>query len=395
MMKMEFTCAGSARFAFLCFGIVVAFSVDILAQNGQQQVGNQATSQQKTARSQQQQTHAGQTLSGQLRPATGNTNGNTTQPKFQNTNGQNTQTPANLVSNSQPRQPQGFPLDANSQKFVDQLLNVWETRSGQIKRYQFEFERWIYSSQVCNWRDPANNKLTAAATARGSVRYQASDKGMYEVYRSWTFNGVEDKEENGKIVKKAKYTEINLNGKNPAREKWICDGKSIYEYDFEAKRIYETELPADMQGAGLRNSPIPFMFGIKADEMKERFWIRPVHSDNPNVFIIEAFPKKIADAQNYKKLVIALSREPYLPLQMEMYASNYDEKTNQSYTVFQFENRQVDGHLSGALQFTGNFVKPTLPDLGVQWKFQKRVAPNTSGNAQARTPQKSNSTQRK
>lgn len=405
-MKTDFLWRRSAALLIFAIGSFSFFSIcfhaTVYGQNGKPQFQNTRTSNQQTGqrqdlRQQNGQQRTTQPQGGQLRPMNGG-NGN-----LQNQNGR-TQTPAQLASNTNPRQPKGFPISASEQQFVDQLLTVWETRSSKIKRYQFEFVRWIYMSQVCNYRDPKNNKLVAATKARGSVRYQAPDKGMYEVYAAWKFAGEENVVQNGVPVvqngvplKKAKYTAIKTNGNNPAREKWICDGKSIFEYDFEGKRITETELPREFQGAGLRNSPIPFVFGIKAQEMKERFWIRPIYSENKDVFIIEAHPRRREDAQNYKKLVIYLSREPYLPLQMEMYASNYDERTNQSYTVFQFTKRQVDGTLSGITQFAGNFIRPSLP--GIQWKFQKGAGsanntsrPNVGSNTNI--PQK-NSTQRK
>ena len=321
-------------------------------------------------------------------------------PQFSNPQSAATGNPQQGVQQDQQPQQPDFPelRDPKHEQFVNQLLNYWQQSSGQIKRYEFDFQRWIYSPQFCKWRDPANQKLAAATLARGSVRFQAPDKGMYEVHRGWRFNGTKEKTDdqgrpvlvNGQPVLEADYQEITNDQQAPARERWICDGQAIYEYDFENKRIYETTLPADMQGEGLKKSPIPFLFGIQAEEMRNRFWIRVLPSNDDNVFVLEAHPKWAEDRQNYKKLVISLSREPFLPLQLEMYAANYDPQTNQSYTVFSFENRQVNDALSAAQQWLGNFVKPSIPNW--QWKMVQRqgmndAASNAASGALPRTGQ--------
>ena len=285
----------------------------------------------------------------------------------------NTANPAAAI-----QMPPGFPLDQAHQQYVDQLLKVWENRSAKIKRYQFSFERYIYDESLCRWRDPVNKRLAACTTARGTVRYEAPDKGMYEVNRAWKFKGLKDvKNQLGQLVKEADYEEIKTENNKLQKEKWVCDGNSIFEYIYEEKRIYETKLPPEMRGTGLKNSPLPFMFGVKADEVKDRFWVKVRPQKNDQIFVLEVYPKRMEDRQNYSKIDLILSREPYLPLQLAMYSTNFHPEKNQNYVVFQFGNRKVDGAVSGAQQWMGNFVKPSLPNL--LWKHvQRNPASNTA-----------------
>ncbi len=310
----------------------------------------------------------------------------------QNNGVQGNRVPAQNASNRtmQPRKPAGWTDPTpEHQKYLDQLLLVWEQRSAKIQRYEFSFERWIYSPQFCRWRDPVNKRLAACTLARGTVRYQAPDKGMYEVTRAWRFKGVKKvKNQQGQMVEEADYEEIKDQNNKAEKEKWICDGNSIFEYDFETKRIYETKLPEDMRGQGLKNSPLPFLFGVKADEIKARYWVRVRPQNNNKIFVLEAFPKRIEDARNFKKIDLVLTRDPYLPVSLTMYAPNFDAKTNQSYTVFQFKDRKVDGGLSQINQWLGNFVKPNPPNL--LWKVVERKPLANQPNSQAKQPQLQN-----
>ena len=260
----------------------------------------------------------------------------------------------------QPTQPAGFPLPANQQEYIDQLLGYWENTSDKISRYKCAFTRWQYDPVTCNFRLPGNNQLVAAMISKGNVRYSTPDKGMYEVLEMWQFSGPP-----AKPGDQPQYVRPAAEAGNDfiENEKWICDGEKIFEYDFQNKRLYELTLPPEAQGEGLKNSPLPFVFGAKANELKERFWIRDVtpQSLQGQQYWLECWPKQITDAQAYQKVEIILSREPFLPISIHMYSPNYDIKTNPQKMVFQFEERVINGTLAGVADFMQNFINPRTP----------------------------------
>jgi TIGR03009 family protein len=241
-----------------------------------------------------------------------------------------------------------------------------------VTHYQCAFTRWQFDQEVCNYRNPENNHLTAAVISRGNIRYRQPDKGMYEVNEKWAFAGPPDETSGGE----PKY-ERRKNGIE--QEKWICDGQSIFEYDFDTKRLYEMTLPPEAQGEGLKNSPLPFVFGAKAVDLLDRYWIRDITpAGAPDQYWLEAWPKRASDAQTYSKIEIILSREPFLPTSIHMYASNYDEKTNPSKMVFEFEQREINGALAGLLD--PFFIRPNTP---FGWQ---RVQRDLSGNSDPGLP---------
>ena len=140
------------------------------------------------------------------------------------------------------------------------------------------------------------------------------------------------------------------------------DGKSIFDYDFANKRLLELQLPPEAQGEGLKNSPLPFVFGAKAAELKQRYWVRDVTPPNvQDQYWLEAWPKRKSDAQAYLKVEIILSRDPFLPKSIHIYAPNYHETRHPAKMVFEFEHRQINGNLAMVLNFADFFVRPALP----------------------------------
>lgn len=180
-------------------------------------------------------------------------------------------------------------------------------------------------------------------------------------------------------------------GAHPTRkqkERWQTDGKTIYEFDFANKRLNELELPPEMQGEGLKRSPLPFVFGAEAADLKNRFWIRPMIPEGlpPGHYMIEAIPKTAADAQAYSKVQIVLSQEPFLPFRIELFATNYDPKTNPESMVLEFYNRKMNDPIQLSQNWLPKFFsKPALPfgwEIGFKGKVGEEPTDHSAQNQQ-------------
>ncbi len=244
-----------------------------------------------------------------------------------------------MAGNFEPLMPRGFPLDAANQQWVDQLLQVWEQSSDQVRSYRCDFKRWHYMPNVLAWRDPNTNKLAARMITVGTIRYANPDRGRYDIDEVWHFNAPEQADGDPKYDRNPDKNALPLE-----RETWICDGKAIYEFDYINKRLNEHRLPPEMQGEGLKNSPLPFVFGAKADDLSSRFWIRPMVPEGlpEGYYMIEAFPKTATDARAYSKIQIVLSSEPFLPVRVELFSVSYDIRNNPESMVLVFENRKIN-----------------------------------------------------
>lgn len=269
-------------------------------------------------------------------------------------------------------QPAGFPLSAEHTKYVDDLLTYWEKNSTAVNKYKCNFRRFEYDPGVVQYRDPRNNQLAAHSVAFGEIRFAAPDRARYETNRL-----VEFKSPPAQAGADAKYDDV----KGDAHlERWICDGESIFEFDFEAKRLYDTKLPREMQG-NVAESPLPFIFGGKKGEVLQRYWVRSATPKGvENEYWLELYPKRAQDARIYSKIELVIAKEDFLPKAMHMYDAQY-KKGNEKSKYFTFENRVVNNQWDKFKDALGQFVNPKLP--GPNWK---RVARQAPGNSQASAP---------
>ncbi len=260
------------------------------------------------------------------------------------------------------------PLSAKHNSYIDQLLKYWEGSSAQVKRYQCQFTRWEYDG-IFGPRANAKGVLPAKTIATGIIRYEAPDKGMYEVEKLYDY--APPRVAGGE----PQYPERKENNK----EKWICDGVNVYEMDFNQKKMLVIPLPPESRGKAISDGPLPFLFGVEAEKVKKRYWLRVITPKNAEgEYWLEAWPKRLHDAQSFKKVEVIIDEKDFLPKAIQIFGTQYDPRTNQSRTAFTFEKREknkIDLNI-----FKAKFHKPKLE------KGWKTEVLNPQPQAQARRP---------
>lgn len=254
-----------------------------------------------------------------------------------------------------PQMPRGFPLPRDHQEYVEMLLDAWERSSGQVKRCVVAYQRTEYNPQLCQWRDPQSNQIAGCSVHRGEIRFQAPDKASFETDRAWDFAGPPAAEGQSPEYKEREDATL-------VKEKWICDGQMTYEFNFAAKRLTERTIPAEYQGDGLINSPLPFLFGAKRQQLLERFWIKVITPRGvEDEYWLEVYPKKQADAQRYQKVQVIITQRDFLPRSIVIFAPEYDEVNNPVFQHFEFGNRRINDQLSAISSFLDIFIRPQTP----------------------------------
>jgi TIGR03009 family protein len=262
----------------------------------------------------------------------------------------------------QPRQP--FELTPQEAEYMDKLLDHWQTSSEKVKLFTCRFQRFSYDSENVNYRDPKDNRLAAAGVTVGHIRHAAPDRGLYETTQTWVFASPPAESGGDAVYKEVTGDEL--------KEKWICDGNYIYEYDFNNKVLYDEEVPVEMRGNGMANSPIPFLFGAKKADILDRYWARPIAQPNQNEFWLEVYPKRIEDARMYLKVELILAREDFLPKAVHVYSPQYDPKKGNFHSqYFLLEDRQVNSGMAKLQDFLRDFVRPQTPAFG-GWRRMDR-----------------------
>jgi TIGR03009 family protein len=287
-----------------------------------------------------------------------------------------------LASTQTPVPPQRpFPeLPPQEIEYLNQFLDYWQQSSQRVKQYVCDFRRYEYDSAIVNYRDPDTQQLAAHAIAVGEIRFAQPDKGRYEASQIWDFQAPPSAP--GEAASYDRRGKRHEKGADSEKERWICDGRSIYEFDFENKRLYESEIPKEMQGAAIVNSPIPFLFGADKEKILERYWVRVIPKGVETEYWLEAYPKKIEDARVYSKIEVILAKEDFLPKAMHVYSSQYDPARNNFQSqYYAFENRRVNDQLDQVKNFFGYFVRPQKP---IGWERVNRRA--LAGQQSAQLP---------
>lgn len=277
--------------------------------------------------------------------------------------------------------PPGFPLPQDHADYVGQLLDHWQKTSEQVEAYKCTFQRFDYDTSQVAYRDPTTRQLAAYQVAYGEIRYAAKDKASFETNRVMKFKSPPQTPEGN-----AEWEPVEGHSSfgKTVHERWICDGTSVFDFDFVGKRMYESEIPPNLRG-NVVESPLPFLFGANKQDIMTRYWIRyvPKYRTDANgqkqlvedEYWLEAYPKTINDARTYSKLEIVLAAKDFMPVSIHMYSPQYDGKSNFESRYFYFQDRQVNNGLAKFQDFFGHFVKPRLP-LG--WEAVKRNSGQSS-----------------
>ncbi len=242
------------------------------------------------------------------------------------------------VSRTRPALRAPFTLTAKEQQYLDSVLKYWEFSSSKVTRFYCTFRQWEYNAF-------SPNRDTAAIISDGIIKYARPDKGLYRIDEMFHYTPARNPQE------KASYAKRD----GTHGEYWVCDGKSIFEYDYLNKHLIERKLPKQLQGDAISNGPLPFLFSAKVAQLNKRFWMRPmqVPENVKGEYWIDARPKFAADAADFQRLWIILDEKEFLPKAIQVYLPGGNERK-----VYQFANRKVNDPLAF---IKGDFSVPSLP----------------------------------
>lgn len=241
-----------------------------------------------------------------------------------------------------------FMLSPQEEAQVDRVLEQWEQQNRKIKTFDCRFKRWIYDVVF----GPANQPKFVEL---GVIRFGTPDRGLFRLEMS---------EKDGR--------EVPI--ESARAEHWICDGKAIFEYNPTKKQVVEHQLPKELQGKAIANSPLPFLFGAESQKLKQRYFIRIIESP-PGVshqIWLEAYPRFQQDAANFKRATFVISTQQGMsPFALEILQPN-----GKDYTRYQFYDIVVND--SWRL-FKGDPFQAFTPP-----GWQKLVEPAPSAHAERR-----------
>jgi TIGR03009 family protein len=255
-----------------------------------------------------------------------------------------------------PTPPLGFPLSDVEQQFIAQTLQAWENTSSQVTAYSAEFEKLTYDGV---WSGAGANQ--PMILSNGSVSFSKPDKGSFKEDKisRWLKKDPKDESPGAEKGWVPQPDEVGAH--------WVCDGTAVYEYNHRDKQLVVTTIPPQMRGQAISDGPLPFLFGAKASELMQRYWIRSKQSAPEDIWL-EAYPKRTSDAQNYEHVDVLLDRKTMQPKAIQVHMP-----TGQQREVYQFKSAKINEKNLGTW-FTGLFNSPRTP-IGWTKVRQEDVAP--------------------
>jgi TIGR03009 family protein len=118
------------------------------------------------------------------------------------------------------------------------------------------------------------------------------------------------------------------------KEKFICTGTYIYQFLPEQKEIRYYELPKPKPGQVGEDSLLSLLFGMKADEAKNRYELKLTKEDTYYVYV-DIVPRAAIDRSDFQRAQLVLNKSNYLPRRL------WFEHPNKSETMWDIPNLQI------------------------------------------------------
>jgi len=300
--------------------------------------------------------------------------------KAQSGNAPITQAGAQAPANAKvPRPPANNLIISELSPELEEILRQWEIKSAAIKTLHGKHTRTVY-----------NLVFEVEGVSKGQFWVETPDKGRIDLVGH----------KPGKDDKGAKSARLGKEGKPftiqaDRSEKWICNGEFVYvvnDNDPKEKTYEKIEIPPEDRGANIINSPLPFLFGMKATDMKRRFQLELLKDEKDRVILL-ARPRTLLDMQNYTKAMIILEKQRYIPTAVKLYDPNgqletvyvFDEVNINEQGVKEKWNKLFKGNPFDATFLTREGYKLVLPkvdEVGQDFVPRNTTNPNQKGTGQ-------------
>jgi TIGR03009 family protein len=224
------------------------------------------------------------------------------------------QAPAGQAPNGAAARQQRPNTELRIPKELDELLIIWEQQSSKITRLRGQIFRYKYDSVY-----------SVETRAAGAFWYESPDMGRIDFSP-----GDLTKPSDMKGLNDTPFV-VQADGK----QKWICTGKQVFIIDDDKHLFDKIDIPAQQQGKNIINGPLPFLFGLKAEQAKQRYYLslgamhwpqgRKVKLKDgteqtfaPQVHVV-AVPKLEVDKREWSRAEVLLDGKTFIPTAIKLF----------------------------------------------------------------------------
>lgn len=230
--------------------------------------------------------------------------------------------PAQRAERPEPAVMQVAPVDPK----LDTLLQIWERKTAEIKILHGEHMRREF-----------NDVFQVEKQSRGEFWFASPDKGRIDMKGVAPDKGAVSRKKDPKTGEPYRL-DAGMN------QIWICNGQQITVIDPPQQQFERMEIPEELRGSNIIRSPLPFLFGMKAEDAKKRFHMTLVRESDRAVQL-DIIPRTKADAQNYSRATVYLNKETYLPYHVHLI-----DPSGSASTIYEFDREKLEINQQGILE---------------------------------------------
>ena len=211
---------------------------------------------------------------------------------------------------------------------LEQLLRDWAAASEKIERLEGEHLRRVYDMTY------EIEKLS-----QGRFYFETPDKGRINITPVEITAKMQEQRASGDVPTKKRKDGKPFALKSDQEECWSCDGLRVYEMDVAQKQARVAQLPSEMQGKQIMDSPLPFLFGMPPEKAKRRFvmsLLRPIDPKSGRAFL-HILPRLPQDAGNWASADVILNLKTFLPDAVQLV-----DPAGTKITVYSFSSLKVN-----------------------------------------------------
>lgn len=195
---------------------------------------------------------------------------------------------------------------------LETILQTWEQQTAPISRMKGTFDRYDYDAvfQIVKW-------------AEGRYFYDQPDKGRMDFI---PHRRIPEEPKNRVVANGVTYTV-----QADVAQSWVCTGKEILDVNHDQKTYNRVEIPPHYQGDNIQDGPLPFLFGMKAEELKKRYVMNLGDMHNPRgeqpIIHLIASPILAAQQREFRRAEILLDGRDYLPKAVKLWDTTGNKET--------------------------------------------------------------------
>ncbi|MCA9064084.1 MAG: PASTA domain-containing protein [Planctomycetaceae bacterium] len=252
---------------------------------------------------------------------------------------------------------------------LEKILTEWSIASSRIETLEGDHIQRVYDLQ-----------LGLEVISEGHFWYERPDKGRIDIEPTPVTMQMVDDRKSGKTparrIQNKDGVELPFELRPGKAEKWICDGQRVFQLQVEEKSAGIVNLPTEMMGQNIMDSPMPFLFGMPPEKAKERFRMelfRETDRQNGRAYI-RAYPRTARDS-GWQMAEIILDIRSFLPIAVQLSLNGESQK------CFAFGHIKVNQTKTLWTELTGGgrvFV-PNLKGFQVVVEGSTPTVPNLIG----------------